>query len=326
MVSGRAGHPFRGPVAWALRVVVAFALLGFLAWKAGLGAPDALSRISWTPVVLGLLLVPVAVAIRAYNHILLVNRRTRVLSPSQALRLAFVGAGLALVLPAGAADAAKAHYGFRVHGHAEDMIVSSMLDKVTSVVAVAFMGALGGLAAGETTLALVALGIGLVGLLPFVAPRLVPWRLVMRVLAPGHAPDDDLVNAASRPPLRLLVSVLAVSVAGWLVSYLIVALACAGVGAEIPLGYVFALAPLATIARLVPVSVGGIGLGEVTTAALLVRAGVAQDLAARATLLAMVLTVLVPGAVGLALVTLRRHQRTSAMSQGSDVETVTSEK
>ena len=74
--------------------------------------------------------------------------------------------------------------------------------------------------------------------------------------------------------------------------------------------YIFALAPFATLVRLVPVSAGGIGLGEITLAALLVRAGVPQQFAAQAALAQMVSLTFVPGAAGLVL--LARGRRAAA--------------
>lgn len=93
---------------WAVRAVVALALLGALASMAGLGSSGALAGLSWPPLLLGLLVTPFAVLIRAFNHTLLANRRVRIMRLRDALGLALVGAGLGLILPAGASDAARA--------------------------------------------------------------------------------------------------------------------------------------------------------------------------------------------------------------------------
>ncbi|MDH4140212.1 MAG: flippase-like domain-containing protein, partial [Coriobacteriia bacterium] len=308
-----------------LRVAVAVGLVWLLASRAGLGDLAAQPwDLGWWAIAVGVAVVPLSVAVRAFNHTLLANMRVRVLEPWSAFRLALVGAGIALFLPTGAADAAKAHYGYRVYGHAEDMIVSSALDKLTSLTAVAAMGAMGGLVAREFVLAGVAAGVGVLTVVPFAAPRVVPWRLALRVLAPGSNPDDDVIASVSRPPGTRLALVYAVSAIGWLLTYAVVYLACVAVGAQIAPSYILMLAPFTTLARMVPVSAGGIGLGEFTTAALLVRGGVEADLAARTALIAMVLLVLLPGAVGALLLAGGRHQRTSAISQGNEETTSTS--
>jgi uncharacterized membrane protein YbhN (UPF0104 family) len=187
------------------------------------------------------------------------------------------------------------------------------------------MGAVGGTVAGEPELATVAFVFGLLTLVPFAAPGLTPWHLVLRVLAPGHTPDPEIVRSVSRPPLGRLSLVLAVSVLGWLTTYAIVALACAGVGAAVTYRYLLALAPFATLARMVPISLGGIGLGEFTTTALLVRSGVPGDLAARASLLAMVLLTLVPGAAGVCLVLLGGKARAQQPEFAGDPDAPTAE-
>jgi len=289
----------RGPRAWVrwARVAVAVALVGVLAWRAGIGQLEP-GAIEWGYVLLGALLVPLSILVRAYNHALLLNRPERVLSLWDAFVLAVVGVGINLVVPTGAADLAKAHWGWRVHGNPEAMVISSVLDKLTSLTALAAIGILGALVADTPALAWVAVALLVVTLLPFVAPRLVPWHLLLRVLAPGAALDAEKIAAVGRPPLLLLLWVYAVSAGAWVVTYAVMWLCCRAVGALVTPAQVLAFAPLSSLARLVPVSVAGIGVGEVTMAALLGRVGVPQDLAALAVLLSMALLVLAPGAVG----------------------------
>ncbi|MDA3937157.1 MAG: lysylphosphatidylglycerol synthase transmembrane domain-containing protein [Actinomycetota bacterium] len=289
------------------RVAVALALVGFLAWRAGVGQLSAADfEFRWLAV--ALLLVPFSILVRAFNHSLLMNRPDHVIGLGGMARLTLVGVGINLFLPMGAADLAKAHYGYRLHGHPERMVLSSVLDKLTSLTAVAFLGVAGSLVAGETSMAFAAAAVAVASLVPFVAPRWMPWRLLLRILAPKAELSEDTLEHAARVPWPLLVAVWTVSVLGWLLTYGIVYLCCLGVGADVAPAYVFALAPLATIVRLVPVSIGGIGLGEVTLAALLIRAGMAQDLAAAAALLQMIVITVVPGAVGVALLAIGKRR------------------
>jgi hypothetical protein len=136
----------------AVRVAVAVGLVWFLAAKAGLGGLAG-GGFSWAWLSLGVVLMPLSVAVRAYNHRLLLNQHERIVRPLQAMRLALIGAGLGLILPQSAADLLKAHYGWRTYGHAEDMVVSSILDRLTSLTAVAALGAAGALASGQPTFA-----------------------------------------------------------------------------------------------------------------------------------------------------------------------------
>jgi uncharacterized membrane protein YbhN (UPF0104 family) len=62
-----------------------------------------------------------------------------------------------------------------------------------------------------------------------------------------------------------------------------------------------------TVSRLVPISAGGIGLGEVTMTALLARAGAPETAAAQAALLQLGVLTLLPGAAGLVLLGAGTH-------------------
>jgi uncharacterized membrane protein YbhN (UPF0104 family) len=179
----------------------------------------------------------------------------------------------------------------------------------------------GGIAAAEYGLTALAAIICALTLVPFVAPGVKVWRLLLKLLAPGITPDDGVLRQVMRPPAGRLLFVVAVSVVGWLTTYAVVGLVCAAVGARVGFGYLLALAPFTSLARMVPISVGGLGLSELTMAALLIRAGVPDELAAQVSLISMALLALMPGAAGLVLVLLRRHQTTSATSQGNDVDT-----
>lgn len=279
------------------RVAVALLLVGGLAWKAGVGQLEA-KDISWGYVAGALLVVPFSIFVRAYNHWLLLNRSTRILSLRQAVLLTLAGVGFNLFVPTGAADLIKAHWGWRMHGNAEAMVISSVLDKLTSLTALAAIGAIGSVVAGAPVLAWVALAVGLASVAPLVAPGIVPWRLVLRFLAPGAAIEDAAVMASSRPPLALLLWVYAVSAGAWMLTYLAMWLSCLAVRAMVTPSQVLAFAPMSSLARLLPVSIGGLGVGEVTMAALLGRAGVPPEIAARAVLVSMLLLIVAPGAMG----------------------------
>ena len=58
---------------------------------------------------------------------LVLNSGRRILGPWELYRLTVVGVGLALFLPSGAADLAKARWGLVAHGSPEEMVVSSVV-------------------------------------------------------------------------------------------------------------------------------------------------------------------------------------------------------
>lgn len=296
-------------LAWRIaRFVVAAALIGWLAWTAGLGTLDA-SALNWGWVALGLALVPFSMLLRALNFGLLLNREERLLGPWPLYRLTLIGAALGLVLPAGASDLVKARYGLVVHGHAEEMVVATVVDKLTSLTAVAALGAVAAWLTGDTPLALAALALTIGTALPLFLRWDAAWHLLVRVLAKGQDIDAEVVMMHARPPVWLLARVYAVSLAGWFVTYAIVCAGAFAVHAGVAVSTVFAIAPIATLTKLIPVSAGGLGLGELTMTALLARAGVAKDVAAQVALLQMLLLTLLPGAAGALIMAMGRPRR-----------------
>jgi uncharacterized membrane protein YbhN (UPF0104 family) len=295
------------------RTLVAVAFVAFLGWKAGLADLTDIS-LQPLPLVLALPVAVGSVAVRAYNHALLLNRPVRVVGAWDAFLLTLAGVGINLFLPTGAADLAKARWGLTRHGNAEAMVVSSVLDKLTSLTAVAFMGAVGAAISGMGALSMVAAGLVVLTLLPLLAPRVVPWHLLLRILAPGHGSDAEIVRGVSNPPWLLLAWVYCVSVFGWLCTYAVIWLCCMSAGADPTPAQLLAVAPVSSIARLVPVSLGGVGLGEATLAALLAGVGVPFELAARGVLLSMVLLVFAPGAAGLLVIARGRRETPGASS------------
>ncbi len=305
----KGGLPSGSRIWRGIRVAVALGLIGVLVSRAGLGDLASV-REAIRPVYLlvALGIAPVSLFVRAYNHSLLLNRGECVISLGDIVRLTLVGVGLNLFVPTGVSDLAKAHYGYRVHGNPERMVISSILDKVTSLTAVALLGMVGSVIASEPAMAWSAGLVFVATLVPFVLPGLMPWRLVVRVLAPKADIAGVRLEAAARASWGLLLAVWGISLVGWVLTFMIVYLCCLGFGADIGPAYVFALAPLATLARLIPISAGGIGLGEVTLVALLVRVGVLQEIAAQAALAQMVLLLLIPGTVGLVLLARGRDE------------------
>ena len=297
----------RSPVVRVARIAVTIGLVGLLGWKAGVTELTS-QPMDWRWAAVAFALTLPSVALRAYNHALLLNRPTKVLSFAQALRLTVVGVGIGLFVPSGAADFAKAYWGVRRHGSAEAMVVSVILDKLTSLSAVAAMGAVGGFWAARPVIGWAAVVLLILTLLPFAAPRIVPWGILLRFLAPGQDVDPRIVARVARPPLVLLLWVYVVSITGWLLTYAVLGACLRAFGADVPMADVLAFGPVSTIARLLPVSIAGIGLGEATLAALFMSVGVPAGVAARSVLLSMIALVLVPGAVGAVLLASGRRR------------------
>jgi uncharacterized membrane protein YbhN (UPF0104 family) len=288
-------------IAWrAVRIAVALGLLGWLVSQAGLG-DLSWSAVQWGWLLLAVVLVPFSLAIRAWSFGLVLNCERAILGPWALYRLTLVGAGLGLFLPTGAADLAKARWGLVAHGAAEEMVVSSVIDKLTSLVGAGLLGLIAAIVAGDPVLAVVSATLTVGGALPMFVRWDAAWHFLVRVLAAGRDVDVERVARHARPPVSLVAAMTGVSVLGWVVTYSIMFACARTVGADVGVSTVLALAPLVTVSRLVPISFGGLGLGEVTMTALLVRAGVPQSVAAQSALAQMAVLVLLPGAAGMVL-------------------------
>ena len=288
-----------------LRIAVAVLLIWFLWSRAGIDdLGELIASLDWGWVLAAAAVVPVALGIRALNLTLLTNRARRVLGAWQSYRLTLIGVGANLFLPTGVSDLLKAHLGYRAYGNPEDIVLSTIYDKLTAITAVAAMGTVGAIIEREWLLVALTIGVGALSLAPWVFSKVVPWRWVLKLLAPRSDIDEETMRAAAKPPVPLLTKVILVSVVGWVATYLVVYLSCQATGVSVTFAYVLAVAPLATIARTIPISAGGVGLGELTMAALFTRAGAPEELAVRAALLSMVLLVLIPGLIGVLLLPL----------------------
>ena len=285
-----------------LKTAVAIGLIAFLGYSAGLGELADLSHgFSAYWLALAIALVAPSILVRAYNYSLLLNREGVTIPLGEMTRLTLVGVGLGLFIPTGASDLAKAHYAYRLHGHPEAMVISSVLDKITSLTAVAVMGTVGAVISDAPVIVAFGIALAVASMVPLAFPGRMPWQPLIRVLAPSATIDVKRLAASARAPIRLLLGVYAVSLFGWILTYGVVFACCRAVGADISFALVLAIAPLASLARFIPISAGGIGLGELTMTAMFVNAGVPERLAALAPLLSVTLTVLLPGSLGLIL-------------------------
>lgn len=286
---------------YLVRLALSAAVLAVLAsrveWASVATAVGAMDT-GWALVALGLLVL--ATLVRVWSFMLVTNHRGSLVGFAQAAYLTLVGSAAALVLPGGSGELFKAHVGGRSLDEPEHLTVTSLVDKLTSLAAVAAMGTAGALAAGMPWFALGSGALCVAATLLVFVPRLVPWKLLTRITAPGAEARAERIESAHRVPTGLLAGVLAVSLAGWAVSYLMIFAVARAFSVEVSVGYVFAIAPLVTISTLLPLSVAGVGISQLTLVALLTRAGIDGQAAAQVALGQLALSLLPPLA-GLAL-------------------------
>ena len=275
----------------ALSAAVLAVLAGRVEWTEAIAAVGSMDA-RWALLALGLLVL--ATLVRVWSFMLVTNHRGGLVGFPQAAYLTLVGSAAALVLPGGSGELFKAHVGGRSLDEPEHLTVTSLVDKLTSLAAVAAMGVTGALVTRMPWLALGSGALCATALLLAFVPRLVPWRLLTRITSPGADARAERIESAHRMPSGLLVGVLAISLAGWGISYLMIYAVARAFAVDVSVGYIFAIAPLVTISTLLPLSVAGVGISQFTLVALLTRSGIDAQAAVQVALGQLSLSLLPP--------------------------------
>ena len=277
--------------------------------------------ISWPTLgVMILLLVP-SVMLRACRWKLLFDDNTHRIGLGGSTALLLVGMALNLVLPASGGDIVKSYFGYKWSGVKERMLSVSLLDKVIALASIAVLGIPCALFSGK----LVYAGLSLLVLLPafltlglpvlaehaFFLKKLFEWATkIMR-----NKFDFSKAVEQINPGGGKLAAALALSVAGWLLTYFQMYLCFRAVGVQIPLLYVFSVAPLLTLVRLFPFTLSGVGSDEAAMWYFFSRAGAElEGILAGAFVFRLVILIL-PGITGLFI--LGGTRRMSSMKKQS---------
>ena len=287
-------------VLFVVRIAVSLALVAWLVLRIGLSTVlETIGTAHPEWLMLSVLTLVPAIALRALSMLLLANKDQQDITFSQAGALTLVGMSSQLVLPPGLADLARAHIGYRTLGRPESIVSASLLDRITSLLALLVLGGGAAAVAGYPTIALVGVGAAAVLLILLLLPRMVPWHWIVRMLSAGATLDSERLQEATRLDLRTLSRVLVVASAGWLSSAFTVYFICLAMGTDVTLAVATLATLLTAIARLIPISAAGIGVGEWTLGYVLISFGVAENTAAGIALVTLVVGLLLPGFVGL---------------------------
>jgi len=284
---------------FTLRAAVSVVLIGALLWKLRQQGGAGVTLVSGWWLVAAACLIPIAVLLRVASFNLLINRDERLLTFGETLHLTLVGAGASMFLPGGGGDLLKASLGARTYGSPEQFVAATVVDKLTSLLALGALGLAGALLSGQPGFGLLSGAALLVACAPIVVPSVVPWKLVVRVLA-GSDADPETLRRAVRTPVRILAPVLAISALGWAVTFTVILACCRAAGAQVDTPMIYAMSPLVSLSSLVPVSLAGLGLTQVTMTVLLTRAGATGAQAIGASFFQLLVN-LGPGLLGIAV-------------------------
>ena len=248
---------------------------------------------------LAIIMIP-AVLARAWRWHYLLSRRNIPVSLTSITKATFIGMALNLILPASAGDLLRSYYSWQEHGHKEEMIATTLSDKVVALLSLFVLGALGGLAYGDKTLVFIASSL----ILPTSAILFIPMRWIWKMLARGtnrllrRDLDVDLLLQSFHVTVPTFCGAMIISMIGWMITNLMYYLALWAVGADVGLGYTFAIAPLINILRMLPLSISGLGSADALMVHLLENVGIAKHVALAASMLVNLTLLLLPGAIG----------------------------
>jgi uncharacterized membrane protein YbhN (UPF0104 family) len=232
------------------------------------------------------------------------------LSFTDAYLLTLIGIALNIVIPGTMGDLARSYYGYRMYGIKEEILSIAVVDKILAFCALFLLGAVSGYVMGYGELGTFSLIFGVLSFLPLAFPRWFPWSVVNRLLRRfKKSLDQEKLLKAFTLSARLKIWGLLVSLVGWLGTSLFFYIVCAAFPVQVNLGYILLVMPILTIIRLFPFTINAVGPMEVAVVYFFGFLGIPSTVAVLISLTSNVLSSLVPGSLGIAIILLRGHTR-----------------
>jgi glycosyltransferase 2 family protein len=252
-----------------------------------------------------LIIIPFSIFLRAYRFMIILNKDKNMFSITDSYNLTLVGVALNIFMPASGGDIAKTYYGYKWHGIKEEMLSSSIVDKIIALLAIFIIGSIAAVYLNMYSLSLFSIICGLFFLMVVFYPTVVPWKLLNRFfhfLTKKNLDVEKLKNSFALSNKIKLIT-LSISLLAWLVSYLQFYIVCMSLSVEISFIYILAVASLINLSILFPLTLNGIGSGEAMMVYLFGLVNISPTLAIIISLLySQVLTTIIPGLFGLAII------------------------
>ncbi|AUB56129.1 hypothetical protein BK007_09015 [Methanobacterium subterraneum] len=252
-----------------------------------------------------LAILPFSIFLRAWRWLIIMNKDGKLVSIKNAYYLTLVGVALNIFLPASSGDIAKSYYGYKWHGVKEEMLSSSIIDKLIALLALFIIGSVAAFVLKMDWLA--ALSILMMVALGFLIffPKLVPWRILNWVLGffTKTQLDEDKLKTSFALPHKIKIITILISIMAWTLSYIQFYVVCLSFNVDISFTYILAIASLLNLALLFPFTLNGIGSGEVMTIYLFSLVNISPTLAILISLVYFqLLNTIIPGIFGLAII------------------------
>ncbi|MCK9151776.1 lysylphosphatidylglycerol synthase transmembrane domain-containing protein [Methanobacterium alcaliphilum] len=251
--------------------------------------------------ILALIILPFSIFLRAWRWKILINKDKAHVSYKEAYDLTLVGVALNIFLPASMGDVAKSYYGYKWHGLKEEMLSSSILDKFLALLSIFIIGFFSSLWMGFYIYAIISLVLCiLIGTLIFI-PKIIPWSFISKIfkIFTKINLDHQKMNSFFLVSLNLKTKAVLISFLGWILSYIQFYLVCLSFNVDVNFLYVLSIAPIINLALIFPLTLNGLGSGDVVVVYLLGLAGISGGTALAISLFySQFLTTLIPGFFG----------------------------
>jgi len=255
-------------------------------------------------------LMPFAVLSRAWRWWYILRQKHIMIPLMTMWRVTFIGMALNLILPGSMGDVARSYYGWRSAGNKEAMLASALVDKVIALFTLCLLGAFCAGLIGSIPLVLLSTLLALPLALLLLLPKFMPWWLVVflcRKLLKRNLNIERLQTTFKLEHRTLLVCIV-ISLIGWLLTNAMYYFACLAFTHDVSFGYVYAVAPLINLIRIVPISISGLGPADLLILFLFGLTGMNESTSLMASMTINVALIALPGLIGAVLMTIQ-HRR-----------------
>ncbi len=255
-------------------------------------------------------LMPFAVLSRAWRWWYILRQKHIMIPLMTMWRVTFIGMALNLILPGSMGDVARSYYGWRSAGNKEAMLASALLDKVIALFTLCLLGAFCAWLIGSVPLVLLSTLLALPLTLLLLLPKFMPWWLVVFLCRKLLKRDFQVerLQATFKLERRTLLICIIISLIGWLFTNAMYYFACLAFTRSISFGYVYAVAPLINLIRIVPISISGLGPADLLILFLFGLTGLDESTSLMASMTINVALIALPGLIGAILMTVQHRK------------------
>jgi len=297
--------PKRIRLSTILKLVISIIILFFLFRYANLPLIVAnLKRLNVWLFLVNFLILPFSILIRSYRWTLILNNDERKITLYDSFILSWIGLALNLVLPASTGEVARAYYGYKKLGIKEEMLSSSLTDKLVGLIAIFVVGGISSAVFGLYQVALLSLIVVTIFSIFVYVPRAVPWGILNKLLDRFFKFQFDyhkLIDGATMS-FNVKVSTMTLSLIAWVITFFQFFLVGRMFAVDVSFLYVLAVAPIIAIAKVFPLTLSGLGSQEAIVVYLFGLTGIKASSALLVSLFFSFYYVVIPGLIGYLLI------------------------